>query len=143
MTTTPPAHLHLTTAETRDTVRMEMRGPLDYDSADRLLAAATAKIAELPHLADLYLHCAGLDDIDSMGLSVLLMIHRRTSEAGVRLHLVDRPPRLDRLLTVTGTLAHFTAPGDGAENSGAGTRNAPAESGERRTGSPTGPDGTN
>lgn len=142
MTTMPPAQLRLTTAETEDTVRIELHGALDYDSADLLLAAVVAEIAEHPHLYDLYLHCAGLGDIDSMGLSVLLMIHRHTSEAGIRLHLDERPGKLDRLLALTGTLDHFTAPAAGAGDSSAGTRHAPTGSSEARSARPTGPDGT-
>ncbi|MFE6165789.1 STAS domain-containing protein [Streptomyces sp. NPDC056486] len=110
MTTTPPSPLRLTTVDTEDTVRIELHGDLDHDNADHLLHAVTDKLAGHPRLGDLHLHCAGLDVIDSMGLSILLMIHRRTSAAGVRLHLDDRTAKLDRLLTLTGTLDHLTAP---------------------------------
>ncbi|MGW5861405.1 STAS domain-containing protein [Streptomyces sp. NPDC055239] len=110
MTTTPPSPLRLTTVDTEDTVRIELHGDLDYDNADHLLRAVTDKLAEHPRLGDLHLHCAGLDVIDSMGLSILLMVHRRTSAAGVRLHLDDRTAKLDRLLALTGTLDHLTAP---------------------------------
>lgn len=40
---------------------------------------------------DLHLHCARLGTVDSTGLSVLLMIGRRTSAAGVRLHWTPGP----------------------------------------------------
>ncbi|MFF2808321.1 STAS domain-containing protein [Streptomyces sp. NPDC058000] len=58
----------------------------------------------------LHVDCGGLVLCDSMGLSALLMVHRRTSTLGVRLHLEERPPALDRPLTVTGTPEHLTAP---------------------------------
>ncbi|MFC8123982.1 STAS domain-containing protein [Streptomyces sp. NPDC057302] len=136
MTTIPPTHLRLTTVDTADTVRIEVHGDLDHENADSLLEAATTKLAEHPRLVALHLHCAGLGVVDSMGLSVLLMIHRKTSEAGVRLHLDDRSARLERLLTLTGILEHLTA---SPLNS---TAEPPMTSGEARTARPTGPDGT-
>lgn len=110
MTTTPPSHLRLTTVDTETTVRIEIQGDLDYDNADQLLATANGKLADNPHLLDLHLHFAGLGTTDSTGLSILLMIRRRATEAGVRLHLDERSSALDRMLTITGTLAHLTAP---------------------------------
>ncbi|MFH8487342.1 STAS domain-containing protein [Streptomyces longisporoflavus] len=137
MTTRPPSPLRLTTVDTEDTVRIEVRGDLDYDNADHLLLAVTDKLAEHPRLGDLHLHCAGLELVDSMGLSILLMIHRRTSAAGVRLHLDDRPARLDRLLSLTGTLEHFTAPlTEGAEGSPGSSAEPPQTGGET---TPAGP----
>jgi anti-anti-sigma factor len=117
MTTMPPARLRLTTVDTEDTVRVELHGDLDYDNADHLLSAVTEQLAQNPGLRALHVHCAGLGDVDSMGLSVLLMIRRMTTEAGVRLRLDDRPARLDRLLTVTGTMGYLTVSADDAENS--------------------------
>ncbi|MGE6738616.1 STAS domain-containing protein, partial [Streptomyces sp. NPDC059900] len=64
MTTTPPSPLRLTTVDTEDTVRIEVHGDLDYDNADHLLLAVTAKLAEHPRLSDLHLHCAGLQAVD-------------------------------------------------------------------------------
>ncbi|MFF3176933.1 STAS domain-containing protein [Streptomyces sp. NPDC057900] len=107
--TTNPHHLRLTAIDTEDSVRIEADGDLDYDSAGLLLDEVTAQLAARPALTDLHLHCADLGTVDSMGLSALLMIARRTAQAGVRLHLDDRPPRLDRLLRLTGTLDHLTA----------------------------------
>ncbi|MDI5961264.1 STAS domain-containing protein [Streptomyces sp. SL13] len=142
MTMMPSARLRLTTVDTEATVRIELRGDLDYDNADRLLAAVTGQLAGRPRLEHLHLHCAGLGTVDSMGLSVLLMIHRRTGEAGVRLHLDDRTARLDRLLTITGTLEHLTASPNGAASSPAGAGESPKNSAEARAARPTGPDGT-
>ncbi|MFG2768689.1 STAS domain-containing protein [Streptomyces rubiginosohelvolus] len=109
MTTHPKQHLQLTTVDTQDSVRIDIRGDLDYLSADALVEEATAQLAERPDLTDLHLGCAGLEAIDSIGLSTLLMIHRHTSVAGVRLHLDDRPATLDRILHLTGTLEYLTS----------------------------------
>jgi anti-anti-sigma factor len=132
MTTTPPARLRLTTVDTDATVHIELHGDLDYDHADQLLEAVTATLGAHPRLADLHLHCAGLGAVDSMGLSALLMIHRRAGEAGVRLHLDDRTANLDRLLTLTGTLEHLTTFPTGAAQAPL-TADAPLASGKTRT----------
>ncbi|MFD4130158.1 STAS domain-containing protein [Streptomyces globisporus] len=108
--TTHPHPLRLTTVGIQDSVRIEVQGDLDYDSADLLLEEVTAQLAARPALTDLHLSCAGLGTVDSMGLSALLMIGRRTTVAGVRLHLDDRTAYLDRLLELTGTLDYLTAP---------------------------------
>lgn len=108
MTTLPPA-LQLTTIDTQDTVRIEITGDLDYDTADLLLEEVTAQLSDRPGLKDLHLHCAEVGVVDSMGLSALLMIGRRAAAAGARLHLDDRPEKLTRLLNITGTLDYFTA----------------------------------
>ncbi|MEU9297382.1 STAS domain-containing protein [Streptomyces sp. NPDC048266] len=121
MTTSHPDHLRLTTVDAEDRVRIELHGDLDFDNADLLLSEVTALVSGRPHLNDLHLHFGGVGMVDSMGLSVLLMIGRRTAEAGVRLHLEDRPAALDRLLDRTGTRVYFTSssPGGTAEVSGA------------------------
>ncbi|MFH9264767.1 STAS domain-containing protein [Streptomyces sp. NPDC017546] len=108
--TTHPHQLRLTTLDSEDSVRIEAHGDLDYDSADLLVNEVTAQLSARPGLTDLHLHCAGLGTVDSMGLCALLMISRRTAAAGVRLHLDERPAKLDRLLDLTGTLDHLTAP---------------------------------
>ncbi|MEU0306522.1 STAS domain-containing protein [Streptomyces cyaneofuscatus] len=108
--TTHPHQMCLTTLDTQDSVRIEVHGDLDYDSADILVNEVTAQLTDRPGLTDLHLHCAELGAVDSMGLCALLMIGRRAAEAGVRLHLDARSAKLDRLLDLTGTLDHLTAP---------------------------------
>ncbi|MFI1931510.1 STAS domain-containing protein [Streptomyces sp. NPDC020330] len=108
--TTHPHQLRLNTLDSEDSVRIEAHGDLDYDSADLLVNEVTAQLSARPGLTDLHLHCAGLGTVDSMGLCALLMISRRTAAAGVRLHLDERSAKLDRLLDLTGTLDHLTAP---------------------------------
>ncbi|MFF3611963.1 STAS domain-containing protein [Streptomyces sp. NPDC002580] len=97
-------HLRLTAAEADDAVHVRLDGFLDYDSADYFLAAATRPLAATPGLRHLHLECGALSGIDSMGLAMLLMLHRRTTAVGVSLHLDNRTPALDRLLDITGTL---------------------------------------
>ncbi|MBQ0851139.1 STAS domain-containing protein [Streptomyces sp. NPDC057620] len=142
MTMLPPAHLRLTTVDTDDTVRIELHGELDYETADSLLTEVTAVLTARPRLHDLHLHCAGLDNIDSMGLSILLMIRRRVDQAGVRLHLDDRPTTLERLLIITGSLEYLTTSPTDTANPSLGTGEDPRTSGEAMTARPTGPDST-
>ena len=116
MTTSHPPSFTLTVeAETTGLV-VRVGGDLDYETCDELMRTVDQNIAVRPtaegRLLDLHLDFAGLHGIDSMGLSVLLMIRRRTDAAGVRLHLDERPPHLERLLEITGTLDHLTAPCD-------------------------------
>ncbi|MFF4138888.1 STAS domain-containing protein [Streptomyces mirabilis] len=132
--TAHPHHLRLTTADIQDSVRIEVHGDLDYNSADLLVEEVTTRLSGRPALTDLHLHCAGLGAIDSIGLSALLMIGRRTTVAGVRLHLDDRPANLDRLLELTGTLDYLTAPLP------TGAAETPVTEGTAVR--PTGPDGT-
>ncbi|GAA3487120.1 STAS domain-containing protein [Streptomyces cremeus] len=119
MTTTPshsirPNPLRLTTGpEDERTLRLALRGDLDYDHADLLLDVVREELAGRPGLRALRLDCAELTAVDSMGLSVLLMVHRVTTAAGIGLHLDHRTPALERLLQITGTRDHLT--GHGAE----------------------------
>lgn len=116
MTTSHPPSFTLTVeAETTDLV-VHVRGDLDHETCDELMTTVDQNLtvrncAEAPVL-DLHLAFAGLRGIDSMGLSALLMIRRRTDAARVRLHLDQRPPHLERLLQITGTLDYLTAPCD-------------------------------
>ncbi|MFG2095013.1 STAS domain-containing protein [Streptomyces sp. NPDC048612] len=110
--TTHPADDCSTTVITPDehTAHLHPAGDLDRTTGDELFALALRQIAAQPGLRDLHLNCGRVRACDPMGLSVLLALHRRTSAAGIHLHLDDRPPALDRLLTVTGTLDPLTAP---------------------------------
>ncbi|MFI8197580.1 STAS domain-containing protein [Streptomyces sp. NPDC085942] len=137
MTTHPQHNLRLTTVDEQDSIRIELHGDLDYDNADLLVQEAVARLAARPGLTDLHLRCADVEAVDSMGLCALLMIARRTAEAGVRLHLDERPARLERLLALTGTLGHLTAappprppappaPSSGTEGAGAPRPTGPA-----------------
>ncbi|WP_411107609.1 STAS domain-containing protein [Streptomyces sp. cmx-4-9] len=139
MTDLSSGRLHLTCVDTQDTVRIELRGDLDHHGGDVLLDAVSRALADQPRLKELHLHCAGLATIDSSGLSALLMVRRHTAAAGVRLHLDDRPARLERMLQVTGTLGHFTVPDAGNRQAGSRTAErqsaAPEESIPARSGS--------
>ena len=99
----------------------------DFETCDELMKCVEQHLAHRRTaeggLRDLHVDFTGLDCIDSMGLSTLLMIRRRTDAAGVRLHLDERPSGLERLLEITGTLDHLTAPcesGKGERRPGTG-----------------------
>ncbi|MFF2534883.1 STAS domain-containing protein [Streptomyces cyaneofuscatus] len=126
MTTTPhPDPSAETTAVGESRLHIALRGDLDHENADAFVRDVAARLSARPGATDLRLSCAGLDHIDSMGLSALLMIRRHTRTARVRLHLDERPAHLERLLRITGTLDHLTGP-DGTER-GAGSPPAPTD----------------
>ncbi|MFD6493959.1 STAS domain-containing protein [Streptomyces sp. NPDC060188] len=107
-----PAAMEVITAPSSDEtlVRLEVHGFVDYDCADHFLALASRPLEAGPGLRALHLDCKHLDGLDSMGLSMLLMLHRRTTAAGVTLFLDNRSPSLERLLDITGAL-DYLAPG--------------------------------
>ncbi|ONI83141.1 hypothetical protein ALI144C_16685 [Actinosynnema sp. ALI-1.44] len=106
MTTTPS---FTATASVPDSYTLEVRlgGELTFENAEDLDALIAEQLPRVPEVRDLFLDCADVVAVDSMGLSVLLMVKRRAQEANARLHLDNRPPRLERMLTLTGTHAHF------------------------------------
>ncbi|MEU8778118.1 STAS domain-containing protein [Streptomyces sp. NPDC048606] len=103
--------LSLTCSASQGTVRVELRGDLDHLFTDRLLDVVDRVLAEHRPLRHLRLDFTGLTGVDSSGLAALLMVRRRTDAVGTGLHLDGRTVQLNRLLEVTGTLEHLTAPG--------------------------------
>jgi anti-anti-sigma factor len=84
-------------------------GDLDYETADDVVEAASQLLAQQSGLVELHLDFTGLTFLDSAALSGLLLLHRRTTQSGVQLHLDHRPAFLDRVLQVTGIYGHFGA----------------------------------
>ena len=101
--------LTLNTHTTDRSARVHITGDLDYSTTDTLVDAVARLLAEQPLLRDLHLDCSDLAFCDSAGLSGLLLVHRKTSAAGVRLHLDHRPAHVDRILEITCVLDHLTA----------------------------------
>ncbi|MFD7713405.1 STAS domain-containing protein [Streptomyces sp. NPDC059785] len=123
----PPFTLSVEAEPARITVRIA--GDLDYETCDELLDTVAPYLDERrdaagsPDESSLHLDFGGLGSIDSMGLSALLMIRRRSDASGVRLRLEQRPTALERLLDMTGTLHYLTAPreeSDGRQAPGTG-----------------------
>ncbi|MGW1068887.1 STAS domain-containing protein [Streptomyces aureus] len=121
MTTSHPPAFTLTVDVQPGAVVVHIAGDLDHETCDELTKAVDRNLAGLRgpegQPLELRLDFAGLDSIDSMGLAALLMVRRRTDAMGIRLRLDRRTRGLDRLLEITGTLEHLTAPRD--ENGGA------------------------
>ncbi|MFE0007146.1 STAS domain-containing protein [Streptomyces erythrochromogenes] len=88
-------------------------------------------LAARPGLRDLRLDCAGLSAVDSSGLAALLMVRRLADKAGAGLHIDGRTVQLNRILEITGTLDHLTAPGAGTQQlrrtGGSTARGGPGE----------------
>jgi anti-anti-sigma factor len=83
-------------------------GDLVHVNAEQLLGAVSERLTEHAGLRELLIDCARLAVCDSRGLSVLLMVRRRTESLGIALHVVNRPQVLDRLLERTGTAEYLT-----------------------------------
>ncbi|MFD6913686.1 STAS domain-containing protein [Streptomyces virginiae] len=119
MTHSPATPLQLSCRHADDTLRVELRGDLDHRYADLLVEAVSGALADHRRPRTVRLDCTGLNTVDPSGLSALLMVRRRTDEVGAVLHLDGRPPQLEKLLELTGTLTHFTArPGARAPQAG-------------------------
>lgn len=96
-----------TTPDTGTAV-LSVTGALEFATAAMLPQLVADRLTDAPTVRDVHLDCAEIDFCDSSGLSALILVHRRVIAAGARLHLDNRRPALDRLLELTGTMAHLT-----------------------------------
>lgn len=99
-----------------ETLTVHVVGDVDYMTTATLVATVTDLLAATPTLRDLRLELAGMSFCDSAGLSGFIQIHRRTSSAGIQLHLDDMPAHFERILDLTGVLEHLTAPPSGVDD---------------------------
>ncbi|OBH89165.1 STAS domain-containing protein [Mycobacterium sp. E2733] len=113
-------NLSLNVATTGRSACVQVSGDLVYETVDALVDAVGQLLGRQPTLTDLHLDLSGLAICDSAGLSALLLVHRRSCQAGVQLHLDRRPRFLDRILDVTGTFDHLVT----ASRSDGGTASA-------------------
>jgi len=113
----------VTLTETGRTACVRVNGDLDYEIADEVVEAVSQLLAQQGDLIDLHLDFSGLTFLDSAALSGLLLLHRRTTQSGVQLHLDRRPAFLDRVLRVTGLYGHFAA----SHSDAAGDEPTPAD----------------
>lgn len=125
-------NLSLSVATTARSARVHVAGDLVYETTDAMVDAVGDLLTQHPGLANLHLDLSELAFCDSAGLSGLLLVRRRTSQAGVLLHLDHRPRFLERILDITGTFDHLvtTAHADAGAGEPHG-QNAPGESGVR------------
>ena len=87
----------------------KLSGDLVHLNAEQLLGAVGERLAAHGELRELRIDCAKLDVCDSRGLSVLLMIRRRTESLGIALQVVNRTRMLERLMERTGTAEYLTS----------------------------------
>ncbi|MFI8292124.1 STAS domain-containing protein [Streptomyces sp. NPDC085614] len=113
MTGHPPAEFALAVVHEPPSLRVRVRGELDYDTGDDLVAAVTGILADdAEPLDEVRLDFGALTHIDAPGLAALLLIHRRAAARGAVLHLDNRPDVLERMLQVTNVLDHLTGPAE-------------------------------
>ncbi|MFE4696125.1 STAS domain-containing protein [Streptomyces sp. NPDC056738] len=127
MTTSHPPAFTLTVEVQPAALVIRVAGDLDHETCDELMRTVDQYLLAPQdpgrRFRELRVDFAALGSIDSMGLSTLLMIRRRTDAAGLSLYLDQRPRGMDRLLEITGTLEHLTAlreESDGERSPGAG-----------------------
>lgn len=85
-----------------------LSGDLVHLHAEQLLGAVDERLDHHGELRELWIDCEKLAACDSRGLSVLLMVRRRTESLGITLQLVNRTRLLDRLMERTGTAEYLT-----------------------------------
>ncbi|OBH82964.1 STAS domain-containing protein [Mycobacterium scrofulaceum] len=100
-------NLSLNTTTSGRSACVRVSGDLVYETVDAMVDAAVRVLGQQPALTHLHLDLAELAFCDSAGLSGLLLVHRRSAQAGVLLHLDHRPRFLDRILDLTGTFEHL------------------------------------
>ncbi|GAA3142372.1 STAS domain-containing protein [Streptomyces rameus] len=109
MTAPPRPALRLTVTQGARELTVGIAGDLDLDTADHLIDTVVEHLARHPEVHGVRLDFAELSWIDSVGISALLMVHRRVRAVGGALYLENRPAPLERLLRQTCTLDHLTA----------------------------------
>ncbi|MGW0606049.1 STAS domain-containing protein [Streptomyces sp. NPDC002640] len=100
------------------TVRLVLRGDLDYDTGDEMVQTVRQLLREHTGVRELRVDCRELGTVDSTGLSVLLMTHRLAGRHGISFHLDHLGPKLRRMLEITGTYEHLSTPLPGAPAAG-------------------------
>ncbi|OBJ61779.1 STAS domain-containing protein [Mycobacterium sp. 1423905.2] len=99
--------LSLTITTAGGSACLRVAGELDYQNTTELVTAVSQLITQQPAPTQIHLDFSELVFCDSAGLSGLLLVHRQTDQAGIELHLDQRPLVLDRLLHTTGTYEHL------------------------------------
>ncbi|MER7956905.1 STAS domain-containing protein [Streptomyces sp. NPDC096030] len=92
------------------TLCLALVGDLGYENSEEVLELVGEALRSREDARTLRLDCRRLDMVDSTGLSALLQIHRWTQRDGVDLYLDHPGPVLERVLRITGTYEHLTAP---------------------------------
>lgn len=93
---------------------IEVSGDLDLYSAPGLLELIEQAVREHSRrgLGHVRIRCPGLDFCDSSGLGALIRAQQYAQDAGVTLGLVECPPHLVYLLSLSGVEYLFPADGD-------------------------------
>lgn len=124
-------NLSLSVATTPRSARLHVVGDLVYETTHNMVDAVGELLTRHPSLAHLHLDLSELAFCDSAGLSGLLLVRRRTQQAGVLLHLDHRPRFLERILDITGTFDHLVTVTTDAGDPDRWGQGAPGESGVR------------
>ncbi|MFE3636611.1 STAS domain-containing protein [Streptomyces cellostaticus] len=111
------------------TAVVHVSGDVDLHTAATLRAHALAVVNE--GVPNLVLDLAGVDFVDSTGLSAFIGLLHTTQQAGGSLRLADVPDRLTRMVTMTGISELMPIHPTVADALAGGTAdNAPGRAGE-------------
>ena len=94
---------------------IELSGDLDFYSAPALLELIQRVVRDHARrgLDRVQIRCPDLDFCDSSGLAVLIRAHQGARDAGIALTLVECPPHLVYLLSLSGVEYLFPVGGGG------------------------------
>lgn len=97
--------LQITVAETERGVEITPEGELDIATASSLLE--TFHTAFVEGVTDVVLDASRLDFVDSVGVSLLVTLHKRAEATGKLLTIRTPSPQLLRQLEVAGLSSYF------------------------------------
>ncbi|MDR6324518.1 STAS domain-containing protein [Actinoplanes couchii] len=108
------------------TVCLALAGDLIYETGNDVFDQVQRVMLQHEHLRVLQIDCRQLKLIDSTGLSVFLQIHNWADDSGIDFYLHNPGPVLERILKVTGTYEHLTAPQQATSSTGLPQRDSGA-----------------
>lgn len=101
-----PASFSVQVRADDSSVVIELRGELDMLTAPDFRTCLDAAIEATS--GDVVVDLAGVDFIDSSGLTELVAAHRSLRDRGRQLHLDSVAPRVTRVLQISGLDGHFS-----------------------------------
>ena len=92
-----------------DQTTIRISGELDLETAPQLIRLATGAVNR-SEMTELVIDLSEVSFMDSAGIGGLLRAHRLCDEHGAELRVRGAPPRLRRILAITGLATWFGIP---------------------------------
>ena len=112
------ARLYISEREMGETVVLDLNGDITFGEGNTLLRAAIRRLLGAGRNR-ICLNFAGAGYLDSSGVGELVSGYMAVKRAGGKLTLLNLPPRIQQLLTITRLLTIFEVAESTAEASGA------------------------